>query len=604
MKANSFSVLVILVSLLLSCGGEEKGSKSESGSKAGNSAQNLTQCPEDPRPAFKEGHDPHANLEARICGEIRLWGSSMPKSLNMWVDYNSFSAEVTGLMFEPLVGMHPVKDEPLGVLAQSWEISEDGTEFTFKMDPKAKWSDGKAVSAEDVQFFYDVIMDEKNLTPIFRVGLKRFERPEVVDSLTLKIKAKENHWQNFWEAAGLTALPKHVWKDQDFNKIKFEFPVVSGPYKIKEIQKDRFLLMERRLDWWGDQKAFNSGKYNFQNIRYRFITDRVKALEALKKGDLDVYPIYTASIWAKQTQFDAVKKNWVARQVVYNQEPIGFQGLAINMRREKFKDIKVRKALALLINRELMNKQYMFNQYFLLNSFYPDLFQNNINPDNPVFQYNPDSARALLAEAGWKANAQGILEKGGKPFTISFISAAKDLRHLTRYQEDLKKVGIQANIEQMSYATLSNRLDDFQYDMYWTAWGAGRLRDPERMWHSKQAGQKASQNLPGVQDAAIDSLIELQKTEFDMGKRNEILKEIDGRLAAQYPYVLLWQANHKRVLYWQKFGTPPYVFDKFNREDAVITYWWLDTEKEKALENARSSGKALSAQPDTVRYQN
>ena len=551
-------------------------------------------CPALPMDPEATGEfDPVANKDARPCGAITLWGSAMPKSFNMWEDYNSFSAELMGMMFEPLVSLHTTEDREVGILADSWTVGEDGKTFTFHVDPRARWSDGKPVTAEDVQYYYDVIMDEKNLTPIFKVGLSRFDRPEVLDAQTIKMTAKEIHWGNFWEAAGMLAFPKHVWQGKDFNQIRYEFPVVSGPYKIKTFREDRYVELARRSDWWGFKKNWNRGKYNFQKIRYRFMNDQTKALEAFKKQDFNVYAIYTSSIWMKQTDFDAVQKGWAVKQRVFNKEPMGFQGMAINLRKPEYQDVRIRKALSMLLNREQMNEKYMFGQYFLLNSYYPDLWPNNRNPNAVQYGYNPDEARALFAEAGYKVNADGVLEKDGKPFKINFITSSEDLRHLTLFQEDLKKVGVVATIEKMSQSTLRKRLDDADFDLYWVNWGAGRLRDPEASWHSSTANQKGTNNLTGLQDAVVDSLINLQKTEFDLAKRNEILRALDNRLAEIVPYVLLWQCDHHRILYWNRYGMPEKVLDNFNREDAIPVYWWLDPAKSIALDDAMAQGKSL-----------
>ena len=580
--------LMVVSLALTAC--NEQGS---AGTKSAGKNVDLN-CPELPVDTTATGEfDPIASKDARPCGTITLWGSAMPKSFNMWEDYNSFSAELMGMMFEPLVSLHSTEDREVGILADSWNVSEDGKTFTFHVDPRAKWSDGKAVTAEDVQFYYDVIMDEKNLTPIFKVGLSRFDRPEVVDSLTIKMTAKESHWGNFWEAAGMLAFPKHAWAGKDFNQIRYEFPVVSGPYKIKTFREDRFVELARRTDWWGFKKNWNRGKYNFEKIRYRFMNDQTKALEAFKKQDINAYAIYTSSIWMKQTDFDAIQKGWAVKQRIFNKEPIGFQGMAINLRKPQFQDVRVRRALNMLLNREAMNEKYMYNQYFLLNSYYPDLWEGNQNPTAPLYKFNPDSARALFAAAGYKVNAQGVLEKDGKPFAINFITSQEDLRHLTLFQEDLKKVGVVATIEQMSQSTLRKRLDDADFDLYWVNWGAGRLRDPEASWNSTTALQKGTNNLAGVQDKVVDSLINLQKTEFDLAKRNEILKALDNRLAEIVPYVLMWQCDHHRILYWNRYGTPDKVFDRFNREDAIPVYWWLDPTKSAALDKAMKAGENL-----------
>ena len=580
--------LMVVSLALTAC--NEQGS---AGTKSAGKNVDLN-CPELPQDSEATGEfDPIASKDARPCGTITLWGSSMPKSFNMWEDYNSFSAELMGMMFEPLVNLHSTEDREVGILADSWSVSEDGKTFTFHVDPRAKWSDGKPVTAEDVQFYYDVIMDEKNLTPIFKVGLSRFDRPEVVDSLTVKMTAKESHWGNFWEAAGMLAFPKHAWAGKDFNQIRYEFPVVSGPYKIKTFREDRYVELARRADWWGFKKNWNRGKYNFEKIRYRFMNDQTKALEAFKKQDINAYAIYTSSIWMKQTDFDAIQKGWAVKQRIFNKEPIGFQGMAINLRKPQFQDVRVRRALNMLLNREAMNEKYMYNQYFLLNSYYPDLWEGNQNPTAPLYKFNPDSARALFAEAGYKVNEQGVLEKDGKPFSINFITSQEDLRHLTLFQEDLKKVGVVATIEQMSQSTLRKRLDDLDFDLYWVNWGAGRLRDPEASWISTTALQKGTNNLAGVQDKVVDSLINLQKTEFDLAKRNEILKVLDNRLAEIVPYVLMWQCDHHRILYWNRYGTPDKVFDRFNREDAIPVYWWLDPAKSASLDKAMKAGESL-----------
>lgn len=576
--------------------------KKDSENKANNSAPAVVES----KPVVVDtlgDLDPIASPKAVKGGTFNTWGSGFPKSLNYWLQSSSFTAEIAGLMFEPLVQLHSTLNKEVGILADSWNISPDKKTFTFHIDPRAKWSDGVPVRAEDVQFYYDVMMNPKNLTSTFRVALKRFDRPVLIDSLTLSITAKEVHWNNFWDAAGLFAFPKHVWEKVDFNQQNFEFAAVSGPYKISEVKKERSLTMERRADWWGRAKRYNQNKYNFDFIKYRFMEDQIKTLETFKKGDIDAYPIYTASIWAQKTDLDQVKKGWIVKQRIFNKEPIGYQGFAINLRRPLFQDVRVREALSLLINRPLMNEKLMFNEYFLLNSYYPDLFPNNLNPDFPLRPFDPKKARDLLTAAGWKPGADGVLVKDGKRFEISLPTSSPDLRHLNVYVEDMKALGIVAKIEQLSYSTLSKRMDNHEFDMYWVAWGAGRLRDPEPTWISTTADEVASNNYPGLKDKLVDSLIIAQKTEMDLDKRNAILKRIDGRLNEVIPYVLLWQADHHRLLYWNRFGTPANVFDKFDREDCITAYWWVDPDKDKALQEAMKTGATLPSASGDVHYQ-
>ncbi len=185
---------------------------------------------------------------------------------------------------------------------------------------------------------------------------------------------------------------------------------------------------------------------------------------------------------------------------------------------------------------------------------------------------------------------------------ITFLTYSPDTRHLTIYSEDLKKVGIDAKIELLDAPTVLKRMDTFNFDMFWSNWGAGRLRDPEPMWISETADQKSSHNYPGVKDELIDKLIEEQKTEFDLDKRNVILKKIDIRLNEIVPYVLLWQSAFHRLLYWNKYGTPESVLDKFNREESAIVYWWYDAEKEKMLRKAQKANTSLPSKTAVIHY--
>ena len=546
--------------------------------------------------------DPIASPKAQKGGVYTTWGGPYPKSLNYWLDSWHISGEIMGLLFESLIGMHSTKNRPVPLLAKSWQKSSDKKTFTFRLHPKARWSDGKRVRAEDVQFYYDTIIDPKHRTTPVRVILNRFERPEVLGEQTVRIRAKKRYWKAFWDAGFFTAFPKHKWQGKDFNRINFKFPVVNGPYEIMEIKRNRYALLKRRADWWGRILKYQQNKYNFDHIRYRFMEDRTTALEAFKKGNFDLYPIYTSSLWVQQTGFEAVKKNWVVRQEVYNKEPKSFQGFAINLRRPRFQDIRVRQALCHLLDRELMNEKLMFNQYFLLNSYFPDLYPKNINPKVPHCHYDPPRAYKLLDQANWKVGPEGIRLKEGKGFELSFLTYASDLRHTNIYVEALRKAGIDARIEQLSHATVSQKIDNFKFDLHWINSSGSRLRDPESLFHSRYAHEIATSNITGLEDKQVDSFLEKLKSEENLRKRDTLLRALDLRLMKLSPYVLLWQVDKSRLLYWNRFTSPKYVLDKYNRENSVIVYWQRSAQKEERLKKARESEEALPQEPPKIYY--
>ncbi|MEO6098651.1 MAG: extracellular solute-binding protein [Fibrobacteria bacterium] len=547
--------------------------------------------------------DPDANPDAVTGGSLNIWGGPAPKTLNPWLDWNWFTKELMGLTFESLIDLHPSKNEPIGILAKSWETSADGKTFTYHIDPRARWSDNVPVTCGDVRFYYDVIMNPKNLTSLFRVGLDRFKQPECPDSLTVVVTAKVDHWLNFYESGGMIALPRHAWEGKDFNLLNWDLPVVSGPYRLDEVKKDRSVSLKRRADYWGFAKRFNEHKYNFETVRWKFMEDPLKVLESFKKGDIDVYPVTRAAVWAEKTDFDQVKKGWVAKTRIYNGNPKSFRGWVINLRRPMFQDVRVREALAYLANRQLMNEKFNHNLLFLLNTYFADLYPDNKSPNRGIREYNPAKARELLTQAGWKSGPDGVLVKDGKRFEISFtLVTGADLRPINVYVEDLKSVGILAKVEEMSWSTYAKRMDKYEFDLGSAGWGGTRLRDPESMWHSRTADEPSSNNWAGVKDKVVDSLIEAQKQAPDLESRNVINTRLDDRLNELLPYILLWEQDSKWLLSWNRFGGAKYVYSRFQDEDCISAYWYADPAKEAALKKAMADGSALPLPPSEVRY--
>ncbi|MGA1530010.1 MAG: extracellular solute-binding protein, partial [Kiritimatiellia bacterium] len=442
-----------------------------------------------PGPDWKDEPSPLASTFATPGGEVNVYAHQYPQSFNYYLDNNVLSGELFGNMFETLLSIDGITAEYVPALASAWTISDDKKVFTFTLDERAKWSDGEPVTAADVVFTYETILDPKNLTGPHKVGLEGFEKPEVLDERTVRFTAREVHWRNLGIAGGLTILPKHALEGKDFNREHFEFPVVSGAYRLGEVKEGQFVKMERREDWWARDLPRNQHTANFDMLVYRFFSDTENAFESFKRGMIDVFPVYMARIWVNETTGPAYDKNWIVKQKIYNQNPIGFQGFAMNMRREPYDDMRVRKALAYLLNREKMNTTIMYNQYFLHKSYYEDLYDDANPCSNPEFGFDKDKARELLAEAGWVANPEtGLIEKDGKTFIITFLTRDPSSdKFLAIYGEDLKDVGITLKIDRKDWAAWTKDMGEFNYDMTWAAWGAGLFKDPESMWHSREA---------------------------------------------------------------------------------------------------------------------
>lgn len=557
-----------------------------------------------PAKGWKDEPSPLASPKAMPGGEISAYAGPYPQSFNYYLDNNVFSAEIFGLMYETLLGMNGLTAEYEPGLAESWTISGDKTTFTFRLDPRAKWSDGKPVTAEDVAWTFAAVMDPKNLTGPHKVGLEKINPPEVVDERTVRFTAQEVHWRNLGAVGGFHILPKHAFAGQDFNKINFEFPVVSGPYRIGEVKEGIFAKLARREDWWGFELARSKNTANFGTIMFRFYEERENAFEAFKKGMVDIYPVYTSRLWVNETSGEKFDRNWIVKQKIHNYNPVGFQGFAMNLRREPFSDLRVRQALAHLLDRDKMNRTLMYSQYFLHRSYFEDLYSKDRPCGNPVFDFDKDKARSLLQEAGWEADPKtGLLRKDGRGFVIHFLNRDPTSdKFLSMYAEDLKDVGIELKIVTKDWAAWSKDMDEFNFDMTWAAWSSGLFKDPEGMWASKEADRKGGNNITGFRNEEVDALIEKQKGIFDLAERNEICRRIDAIAAREVPYVLLWNINYTRLLYWNKFGMPPAVLSKYGDENAAFGLWWADEDSAADLRDALENGTPLPPRPAEVHF--
>lgn len=557
-----------------------------------------------PPPDWKDRPNPLASPYASVGGEISAFAGQYPKSLNYYLDNNVLSAEIFSAMYETLLTMNPITLEYEPGLASTWSISDDKKSFTFHLDPKARWSDGKPITAQDVQWTYAAIVDPKNLTGPHKVDMERFEPPELIDKHTIRFQAKDVHWKNLGAAGGFHILPKHVFEKKDFNKINFRFPVVSGPYQLGEIAEGMYICLNRRADWWNRQARRFKGTGNFQTIRFRFFAERENAFEAFKKQKIDLFPIYTSRIWINEAQGEKFEKHWIVKQKIYNHQPVGFQGFAMNLRRFPFKDRRVRKAMALLLDREKMNQTLMYGQYFLHRSYFEDLYSPETPCPNPKITLDKQKARELLKQAGWTVNPEtGLLEKDGKTFSFKFLTRnAASEKFLAIYAEDLRDMGIELVIDKKDWAAWARDMDEFNYQMTWAAWSSGVFKDPEGMWSSAEAERKGGNNITGFKDETVDALIEKQKRIFDVQKRNRICRQIDRIVYAAYPYVLLWNINYTRLLYWNKFGTPQTVLSKYGDERSAYWYWWHDPDWEADLKNALDQNLPMMPRPPRIDF--
>lgn len=543
---------------------------------------------------------------AKKGGTLRYAISTYPATFRTHgpSSHTAFISLMSGLVYQRLVTLHPNTLEFIPDLAEAWEIKEDKKTFLFRLNPKARWEDGKPVTPEDVVFSWELATDPETQDPQTADIYNGFEKPEIVDERTVKFVAKSLHWRNFlFCGANLEILPAHTFRGKDYLKdFNWKLPNGSGPYKLSKFRKGQNIIFKRRDDFWAKDEPTYKGQYNFDQINFIVVREDNLEFEKFKKGELDFYIVGIAKRWVEEMDFDKIQKGWIQKRKIYSFAPSGHSGLAMNMRHPPFNDLRVRKALAYLYNREVFMEKLFFNEYIKTYSYFPGSIYENLN--NEKIEYNPEKAEKLLAESGWKErNEQGILVKNGQTFTITALYYDKVFeRHLTIFQEDLKKSGIDLKLKLLDWSAMLKLIDERNYDMAYLGWTGMLFPNPEPNFHSKYADIEQTNNVTGIKHPRVDEILDAYPEMFDLNERIEALRELDGLVYNEHPYVLSWYKSFTRIAYWNRFGIPESYTTKFGDHNDVLSLWWYDEENEKALNESMKSDTTLPVGEIIVDY--
>ncbi len=523
---------------------------------------------------------------------------------------NASISAINAMVYETLLSLHPSTQEYIPSLATHWQVSADKMTYRFRINPNARFSDGKPVTSDDVIATYDFLMDKTLQAPMEQITYSKFERPVAESKYIVRVHAKELNWRNLlYFSASLQVMPAHILKtingDKYIKEFNYKLMPGSGPYLVRDedIVKGKSVTVRRRKDYWAEKARVNVGMSNFDELRFVVVRDENLAFEMFKKGELDYYPVARARQWVEELNFETIQRGLVQKRKIFNNVPQGVQGFAMNTRRPPFDDVRVRKAMALLLDRPQLIQKIMFNQYLPLNSYHAGGPYEN--PSNPKNEYNPQEALKLLAEAGWSGHdSQGRLTKNGQPLELELLYNSKTWEpHLTVYQEDLRKVGINLNLRLITPETHFQMVNQRRFQMALMGWTGLTFPNPETSWHSSLADPDNTNNITGFKNARVDELCKLYDKTFDVAERFREIREIDGILANSYQYVLMWSAPYTRIVYWNKFGAPPGYITRTGDSSSVAAMWWIDPQKDAQLQQAlRDPSRKLPVGAEEDRY--
>ena len=563
----------------------------------------ITLYGEPPKYPANFQHFDYVNPQAPKGGVLRQAGFGSFDSLNPFIN-KGVAADDIGLIYETLT-RHSL-DEPFteyGLLANKIERAPDNSWVRFYLHPKARFNDGKPVTADDVVFSFETLM--RDGAPQYKSYYADVSKVIAESQSRVRFDFKHKGNRELPLILGqLPVLPKHWWAGREFNTGNLDIPLGSGPYKVADVQAGRSIRFERVADWWGKDLPVNRGFYNFDKLVTDYYRDNTVALEAFKAHQFDFWLETSAKNWATAYDTPAVSEGKLRKEELLNSNPTGMQGFVFNTRRPNLQDPRVREALSLLFDFEWANKQLFNGAYTRTDSYFensemsarglpsadelkileplrgsiPEQVFNQpftlpVTDGSGIIRDQQRRAYDLLIEAGWKIEGDRMLDTEGKPVKIEFLLAQTEFeRVLLPYKRNLNDLGIELEIRRVDISQYINRLRSRDFDMLVSGFGQSNSPGNEQReyWHSSSADNPGSRNLIGLRDPAIDTLVDgLIKAD----SRESLIthaRALDRVLLAGHYVVPNWYINTWRLAYWNSIEHPAVT----PLYDYALMTWW------------------------------
>ncbi len=560
-------------------------------------------------------HFDYVNPNAPKGGNLVMDGIGSFDSLNPYLLKGIAADGLGSLVFESL--LEKSMDEPFseyGLLADNFYLAADRLSVTFHINPAARFSNGDAVTAKDVKYSFDTLMS-KQAHPQFRVYYADVKSATVVNRLTVRFNFRKTN-RELHLIIGEMPIFSPAWAGKKaFDKTADTIPISSGPYTIERYDLGKSIRYVRNKHYWAKNLSVRKGMYNYDTITYKYYKDSTIALEAFKAGEFDFFFENYSKRWARSYTGPLYASGKIIKREFTHKNNAGMQGFAFNLRRDKFKDIRVRKALTLAFDFEWENAHLFYNQYVRSDSYFSnselaakglpkgkelallEIYRKQLPAKIFTAQWKPPvttapnslrknllKARDLLRKAGWSIQDGVLKNKYGKVFTLNVLLVQKAFdRIIAPYAHNLKKLGITTTYRTVDSSLYKRRLDNFDFDMVVTNFPSSVSPGNELMdmFSSTSADQKGSRNLPGIKSPVVDALI--QKIIHAPDRKALIIAAhaLDRVLLYGNYLVPNWYINVHRVAYWNKFGLPatqPLYYDPVTW---MLKTWWLKSSDKK-----------------------
>lgn len=575
-------------------------------------------------------HFDYVNPSAPKGGRIVLAALGTYDNLNPYI-LKGTSAAGIGLLFDTLMmSSSNEASTEYGLIAETITLAPNNSAATFTLRPEARFHDGTPVMAEDVVFTLNTLKEEGH--PFYRAYYRDVTEVRALDDHTVRFQFADGNNRELPLIIGqMPVLSKAYYGTRPFNQTTLTAPIGSGPYKVNDLDPGRSITYVRDPNYWARDLNVNVGRHNFDEIRYDYYRDASVILEALKTGNIDLREENVAKNWASAYDFPAIRDGRVIKEKIPHQRPTGMQGFAYNTRRTLFSDPLVREALSYAFdfewaNRTLFNDAYTRTESFFSNSELASQglpsqgelalltpFKDQLDPRVFSQAYVPPTtdgsgnarqnlrqAKALLEQAGWTLE-DGILQNSdGVPFEFEILIVNPAFERITLpFADNLKRLGITANVRLVDATQYQKRLESFDYDMTVVVIPQSPSPGNEQIdfWHSEKANLPGSRNYMGVSHPAVDATIQQiinAQTREDLISASRAL---DRMLLWNFYVIPQWHIRSYRIAYWDRFGRPD-LSPKYAL--GFIDTWWVDTKKDAALEKPRGASEADTTPQQTT----
>ncbi|WP_417742224.1 extracellular solute-binding protein [Salipiger sp.] len=573
---------------------------------------------------YPEGfaHFDYVNPEAPKGGEMSTWAFGTFDSLTPYILKGNAAAMASVFYDSLLTGTLDEPDSMYGLIAESVEYPESREWIIFHMRPEAEFRDGTPVTAEDVVFSFNTLV-EKGL-PSFRVQFNDIEKAEALDEHTVKFTFDPDGplRELLMTAGSLPIFSKAYYADRDFAESSLEAPMGSGAYELLSVDPGRSVAYKRRDDYWAKDLPVNVGQNNFDILRVEYFADYTTAFEAFKGGAYTYREEFQSRIWATGYNFPAIEEGTIEVETLPDGRPAGTQGFWFNLRRDKFQDPRLREAIGMAFNFKWSNESLFYGLYERTDSFWENsqTMQASGLPSEaelellePIREHIPETvfteeaftpatsssteladrralrqAGRLLSEAGWEVGDDGYRYKDGKRLTIEVLNDSPSFdRIINPYIENLKRLGIEARASRVDAAEAEEREKNFEYDIVTQRFAMSQTPGDElrSVFGSETADVPGSANIAGLKNEGVDALI---RAIADAESRDELtiaVHALDRVLRAMHIWVPQWYKGVHNIAYLDAYSRP-YETTPPAYGLGVMSLWWWDEDKAAELRAA------------------